>query len=210
MAKGKPVEALTSTTHMKQLIKLVSLLSLVCCSFGAGLAKPRLTVAADGFPGGRETPEGVACDLARAFTKHDVQLFTNTCLKPFGGGTSRTDYQTFLTRVEQGMQAEAAQKEPSPGGPKAIGKVYAARHLSLGGPASYGYASFGFLDVMFVDVGAVLNDGRRVLNRTLVIKTKSGAWQVHPAPGIHPLLSAGLNAEPASTADFATAYEVQK
>ena len=29
--------------------------------------KPKLKVVADGFPAGHATPEGVACDLARAF-----------------------------------------------------------------------------------------------------------------------------------------------
>jgi hypothetical protein len=42
---------------------------------------------------------------------------------------------------------------PSPRGPKSIGKLFAAHYFSKFGPASYGYAGFGFPDVMFVDVG---------------------------------------------------------
>jgi hypothetical protein len=40
------------------------------------------------------------------------------------------------------------------------------------------------------------------VNRTLVVKDRTGSWRVHPAPSLHPLLSAGLNAEPPSHAEF--------
>jgi hypothetical protein len=46
--------------------------------------------------------------------------------------------------------------------------VFAARHLSKNGPASYGYAGFGFQDIMFVDVGVFLYSGERSMMRTLV------------------------------------------
>ena len=93
---------------------------------------------------------------------------------------------------------------------KAIDKVFAARHLSKGGPALWGYAAFGFEDVMFVDVEAILQNGRRSLNRMLVIKNKDGKWYAHPAPETESLLSAGLNDEATSTQDFSDAYEIQK
>ena len=69
---------------------------------------------------------------------------------------------------------EAAKKEPSPEGPKSIGKVFAARHLSYSGPVSYGNAAFGFEDIMFVDIGLYLHNGERAMNRTLVIKDRDG------------------------------------
>jgi hypothetical protein len=196
---------------MKTLTTHLCILSVVICSLAADkAAKPKLKVAADGFPASQDTPEGAASDLARSFIKRDVALFTNTCIRPFGGGQARTNYQEFLDSTIQGMKEEAAKKEPAPSGPKAIAKVFAARHLSKNGPASYGYAMFGFEDVMFVDVGAVLQNGKRFLNRTLVIKRKDGKWYVHPSPDTDSLLSAGLNDETDSKQDFSDAYEIQK
>jgi hypothetical protein len=106
------------------------------------------------------------------------------------------------------MRQEAARETASPGGPKAIAKVFAARRLTRDGPASYGYAAFGFQDVVFVDVEAVLHNGERALNRTLVIRDKDGSWYVHPVPDVSPLLSMGLNEESASERDFSDGYDV--
>jgi hypothetical protein len=172
-------------------------------------SKPSLKVEKDGFPGGHETPEGAACDLARAFINRDARLFKETCIPPFGGGDNQTRYADFLKQTEAVITAEAAKKQPSPGGPRQIGKLYAARHLSKNGPASTGYALFDFQDVMFVDVGVFLHNGQQSLNRTLVIK-KDGSWYVHPAPQTTELLSMGLNDEAASKIDFSDAYEVKR
>src|SRR5262249_42701262 len=101
-------------------------------------------------------------------------------------------------------------KEPSSDLPAQIGKVFAARHLTKQGPASFGYAAFDFQDVMFVDVGVFLHNGQPELNRTLVIKDRDGSWYVHPAPRLDPLLSDGLNQEAASTVGFAEAYAPTK
>jgi hypothetical protein len=192
---------------MRTLTTFICIFTVILCSAAADTTtKPKLKVAADGFPSGHDTPEGAACDLARAFIKRDAALFTNTCIRLYGPA----DYAAFLTNTVAGMKAEAAKKEPSPGGPKSIGKVFAARHLSKDGPASYGYASFEFQDIMFVDVGVFLQDGGHALNRTLVIKDRDGKWYVHPMPSASPLLSAGLNDEAASKQDFAEAYEIDK
>ncbi len=172
-------------------------------------ARPKLKVLADGFPSGHDTPEGVACDLARSFIQNDAVLFTNTCIRLFGSGQSRSDYADFLQKTEQGIRDEAKRTD-APRGPKAIGKVYAARHLSRNGPASWGYAAFEFQEVMFVDVGAHLHEGGRFLNRTLVIKDRHGKWFVHPHPDSSPLLSAGLNEETPSEQDFSEIYEVER
>lgn len=173
-------------------------------------AKPILLVGANGLPRGYGSPEGVAIDLATAFIYRDKRLFRETCLPPFGGGESRTAYERFLAEKEKSMEIEAGQSAPSPSGPKSIGKLFAARHLSKNGPASYGHAAFGFQDVMFVDVGVLLQNGDRLINRTLVIKAADNHWYVHPAPGIHPLLSMGLNDESPSTVDFTSVYEIKK
>lgn len=191
---------------MKEFTAIACILTAFC-AFAADDAKPKIKVAADGFPSGHGTPEGVACDLARAFIKRDSTLFTNTCMRLYGPA----DYVKFLTNTVASIKAEAARKEASPGGPKSIGRVYAARHLSENGPASYGYASFSFQDVMFVDVGVSLHDGSRSLNRTLVIKDKDLKWYAHPLPTAGSgLLGAGLNDESASEKDFSESYEVQK
>jgi len=169
---------------------------------------PTIKVSADGFPVGHETPEGVAADLARAFIGRDVNLFDDTCIKPFTGGQSREEYSAFLKETVENIRNEAQRKESV--GPKEILKVFAARSLSRNGPASYGFAAFGFQDVKFVDVLTLLHNGKKHENRTLVIKDKAGKWYVHPLPGSSPLLSIGLNDESESKIEFAEVYKVQK
>ena len=127
-----------------------------------------------------------------------------------GGGQNRKKYEAFLTQTAQQMRSETKKPAPSPNGPKSIGKVFAARHLTLNGPASYGYATFDFKEVEFVDVGVFLNNGKPTLNRTLVIQDANGKWYVHPVPAAAPLLSEGLNEEKPSTQDFTEVYTVQK
>ena len=196
---------------MKTFAALLFVMSVAVCSIAADKTdKPKLKVAADGFPGGHDTPEGAACDLARSFIKRDVALFTNTCLRPFGGGEARTNYQEFLETTIQSIKQKTTKKEPSPVGPKSINKVYAVRPLRLNGPASFGYAAFNFHDVMFVDVKVLLHNGKGWLIRTLVIKKSDGKWFVHPAPRLHSLLSMGLNDETESKQDFSDAYEIEK
>jgi hypothetical protein len=193
------------------------LIALVICTFlphllvaaGKQETKPRLRVEADGLPGGHGTPEGAACDLARSFINRDERLFSSTSIRLYGGGKGREAYAKFLQETVQSIKAEAAKKEPSSQGPRSIGKVFAARHLSKSGPASYGYATFGFEDIMFVDIGVYLNNGERAMNRTLVIKDRDGKWYVHPDPSASPLLSDGLNEEKASVEDLADAYELE-
>jgi hypothetical protein len=195
---------------MRTLGLVLILLPLPLTFAPAQNSKPALKVEKDGFPGGHATPEGAACDLARAFIRRDAALFKSTCIKPFDGGENRKKYEAFLTQTAQQINKEAAKTTPSPNGPKTIGKVFAARHLSRNGPASYGYAVFGFKDVEFVDVGVFLHNDRRALNRTLVIQEADGKWYVDPLPSASPLLSEGLNDEAASTQDFTEVYTIKK
>jgi hypothetical protein len=168
--------------------------------------KPALQLSADGFPSGHGTPEGAACDVFRALIHRDELLFVTTVIRPFAGGEAAAEYLKFLKGTVQNIRAEAAKKTPSPGGPKQIGKVFAARHFSRSGPASYGYSVFGFQDVMFVDVGLVLYNGETSINRTLLIKDKDGKWYVNPDPAASPLLAEGLDDETPSTLDLSDAY----
>lgn len=188
----------------------IGLIVLCAISATAQTAKPKLRVAADGLPSGHATPEGVAADLAKAFINHDVELFRSTCIRVFSKGKSGPKYSRFLAEKEDEIKHEAAQKQPSPGGPKCIMKIFAARHLSRNGPASTGYAFFGFQDIMFVDVGVGLYNGERYLTRTMVIQDEDGKWYVHPCPSCDPLLSFGLNEETASTQDFTAVYDIEK
>lgn len=192
-------------------IVLLPFLALSCCFAEEDPKvekKPVMIVAEDGFPAGSATAEGAACDLARAFMEKDAKLFIKTCIPPFGGGENRKKYEAFLKKVAEGMEIEANKKTPSAGGPKKLDKLFAARHLSLNGPSSAGYAFHGFHDIMFVDVRVELVSGKKHQNRTMVIKTKEGQWFVHPAPRTAGLLSTGLNDEDKSTIDFTEAYTV--
>src|ERR1051325_2000048 len=155
---------------MKKLAALLYLLLAGFSTVAADAAKPKIKLAADKFPTGHETPESVACDRARAFINHDTQLFTNSCIRVYLSGEGAKEYRAFLWRQIENMKQEAAKKEPSPHGPSAIGKTFAARHLSKNGPPPAGYATFNFQDIMFVDVGVFLHNGGQSLVRTLVIK----------------------------------------
>ncbi len=175
-------------------------LAFILAAAAAAIA-PLASLADDGYPIGTATPEGAACDLARAFIRRDAALFEQTTLPPFGGGESRTQYESFLADTKSAILEES--KRTAGRGPREISKVFVARSLSNSGPASYAYAAFNFADVKFVDVAVILYGGRIATNRTLVVMDNAGRWRVHPAPDIHPLLSAGLNQESPSTEEVA-------
>jgi hypothetical protein len=122
----------------------VALVAALARVQAADTAKPTIKVLADGFPAGHDTPEGAACDLVRAFIKRDVKLFRETCLQPPEKQDARDEYAVFLKDTAAEIEKEAGRKEPSPAGPKAIAKVFGARSLSRGGPASFGWAAFGY------------------------------------------------------------------
>lgn len=174
-----------------------------------GQKKPSLLLQKDGYPSGQTSPEGATCDLARAFIQRKVTLFKSTCIKPIGDGESAKEYGAFLKQMANSFATEAKKKTPSPGGPKAIVQVFAARPLSKNGPASYAYAVLGLKDVKFVDVSVLLHNGKSAMNRTLVVQEASGKWFVHPLPTSSPLLSDGLNEESPSTIDISAAYNLK-
>jgi hypothetical protein len=169
---------------------------LVFSIFARAQVKAGIKIAADGFPTGQNAPEGAAADLARSFLAHDPAWFRSICIRPYGGGEARAAYVAYLDGVSQHLKEQ--KQNPSQDDPKEIVQVFAARHLSKDGPASYGYANFEFQDVMFVDVEVKLQSGRRHLRRTLVIKDRDGKWYCHPVPDVSPLLSLGLDEESAS------------
>jgi hypothetical protein len=181
---------------------------LILVLVGTSSAKTKLKVAADGFPAGQATPEGAASNLARAFITRDAVAFRKVCIRPYVGAQGRSEYTDYLDGVSAHLRQ--ATGNPSPDDPKKIVTVFAARHLSKNGPASYGYASFDFQDVMFVDVEVMLQNGNKHLRRTMVIKDRDGKWYVHPVPDVSPLLSDGLYEESASVQLFTDAYDIER
>jgi hypothetical protein len=140
----------------------------------------------------------------------DEKLFRDACIHPFGGAANVQTYVKFLDETGAQIRAEASRREPSPNGPKSIAQVFAARHLSTDGPASYGYATWGFQDVMFVDVDIVLQAGGKSAIRNLVIMDRDGRWYVDPRPDLSPLLSTGFDRETESTLALAEAYDLRR
>jgi len=138
----------------------------------------------------------------------DAAWFRIICIRPYGGGQARSEYIKYLDGVSGHFKLEKG--NPSPDNPRAIAKVFAARHLSKNGPASYGYASFDFQEVLFVDVEVVLRSGKKHPRRTMVIKDRDGKWYAHPAPDVSPLLSYDLYEESASVQLFTDVYEVER
>lgn len=153
-------------------------------------------VAAEGFPQGQTTPEGVACDMARAFINRDAALWRQSC---YPASASKAEYAAFLDEMASQMEKVSAmspEQAKQAGGPKQIGTVYAARNLSRNGPASYGYAAMQLTEVKFVDVVAPTWEGTDFLARTLVVqRERDGKWYAIPRPDLFPLLSEGLNEE---------------
>ena len=154
------------------LVRQVIFTMLLGLSIIAFAEKPKPQVAQDGFPTGQTSPEGAASDLARAFIKQDVHWFRSLCVRPYGAGQSRTEYVAYLADVSSHFRHDKPQQDY----PSKISRVFAARHLSKNGPASFGYAGFNFQDVMFVDVEVASRSGGTHVRRTMVIKDRDGKW----------------------------------
>lgn len=191
---------------MARRMKLALAVLLSCSLFAGASAKPKVKVASDGFPTGQSTPEGAAGDLARAFITRDGQRFRSVCVRPWGAGQARAEYLTYLDGVAQHLQPK---ESPSPDDPARIAQVFAARHLTKSGPASWAYAAFDFRDVMFVDVDVILNNGSSHLRRTMVIRDHDGKWYTQPVPDVDPILSYGIYDEKPSVQSFSDVYEIE-
>jgi hypothetical protein len=116
-------------------------------------SKSKLKGAAD------DSPEGAACDLARSFINRDEELFASTSVRLYGGGKGPEAYAKFLRETVQSIKQKPQRKNHRRKRRKVFRKVLAARHLTKSGPVSYGYASFGFEDILFVGVGVYLTTG---------------------------------------------------
>jgi len=154
--------------------------------------------SADGYPTGQSTPEGAACDLARAFITADGELFKSVCYS-WSGGEAGEEYTEFINEMVENMNSMQGKSLEQFGGPKEITAAYKARHLTNNGPGSYGFAVMNLHDVMFVDVIANTWEDSTFMSRTLVVLKNNQKWYVVPRTDLFPLLSAGLNSEADST-----------
>lgn len=159
-------------------------------------------IAKDGYPTGNTAAVGVACDMARAFIEADAEVFRKACLDPKDARGASEEYQKFLDMVAKSMARVKERGLEAAGGPKNIAKLYKARHMTMSGPASAGYAIFEFNDVQFVDVLSELHSGGSHLNRTLVVQLEDDTWRAIPNPSLFEMLSVGLNDEADSTEEW--------
>jgi len=169
-----------------------------------------LQMGKDGLPAGNSSPEGAASDLIHAHMLHDAYLFNMACVPPYGGSKVQDMYIKYIKRMTLVLKRDAKLKTKAPDDIQSIDTVYAARHLTKAGPASYAYSALNDRDVEFVDIGVTQVDGRKTLRRVLVIQTSDGKWYAHPLPTLSPLLSDGLRDETISTQDFREAYNLKK
>lgn len=158
---------------------------------------PSPLIMGDDYPSGQLTPEGVACEMARAFINADEKLW-RTINNPKLVGR-KLELKVFVDTMAGQMNEMAALDFEKRPGAKKITQVYKARHLSKNGPSSYGWATFNFNDVMFVDVITELANGQLSETRTLVVQDEDEKWYVLPRPDLYPILSMGLNKEASST-----------
>jgi hypothetical protein len=171
-------------------------------------AKPSLSLENDKLPGGHSTPEGVAADLSRAYITCSDKLLLTTSVAPFGGALDQKKYKSYIDQQIK-LIAKAANK-PGQNLPQIIAKVFAARRFPGSQDIVKKYASFGFKDIKFVDIGLILRNGHRSLERTLVIEKSDGKWYADPAPQLISGMSDILNVQPKSTIDFSKVYSISK
>jgi hypothetical protein len=164
--------------------------------------KPKIEMAKDGFPTGQSTPEGAACDFARALTNLDKKALRAVVMPPHGTEEKAKQYESVLDNISASLVQQAASGHRLPDGPKVILVCFAARSLTEDGPRSYAYAAYSCGDLKFVDVKVQRADGKPQLCRTLTLRQPDGKWVVDPVPSLDPLLSEGLNDEKPSTKVF--------
>ncbi len=156
--------------------------------------------AADPWPAGNATAEGVACDLARAFLKADKELFIKSCMPETF--EKNAEYKAFLDSTTKQIEHVKANPNEPHDGPVDMLRVFKARPLSKNGPGSFGYASHNFQNVMFVDIETKMEDGTDYTNRTLVFQLADKTWRAMPRPDLFPMLSTGLNDESKSVDEW--------
>jgi hypothetical protein len=155
----------------------------------------------DVFPSGSATPEGAMADFARANIAADTNMLAATCLPAsyLPESPLQRKYEQQLTSMAARFKEEAARVEKTPTWPETIRRVFKARHMSQGGPASLAYALVDLQDLLFVDVEVVLHNGEAQTYRNLAARTPKGEWRVVTYPPLFMPSVAALFGEPAST-----------
>ena len=154
----------------------------------------------DTIPSGQTTPEGVACDMVRAYANSDGKLFRSCCFVITPGSPERDAYNNFIDETVTLMDVGNALPSNNRDWPASIQHLYRARNLSNSGPAAFGLDQHGLTGVRFVDMHVMLRAGTTTLRRTLVVQDEgSKLWFAVPHPEHFPKLSEGLNEESEST-----------
>ena len=154
----------------------------------------------DTFPSGQSTPEGVACDLVRAYSASDAKLFRASCFVITPGTPERDAYNNSLDETATLMDVGSAVPSNNRDWPASIQQLYRARALSSPAPGAFGLDQLRLTAVRFVDLRVTLRAGATTLRRTLVVQDEgSTLWSAVPHPEHFPKLSEGLNEEPEST-----------
>lgn len=176
---------------MKRLF--ISILLLLFCT--AAFAQTKYQIADDGFPTGRNTPEGTACDAVRAYIYSDHELWLSLLVPPIYA-EHNTEYHDF----KEMMVAKKKQNAQNPNFPKMkIVTVYKARNFSLNGPGSLAFALLKYTGNMFVDILVDVGNGQVQGLRYQVMRDEGGTWYFNPRPDLSYPFSMGLNEETEST-----------
>ncbi len=104
----------------------------------------------------------------------------------------------------------AKASKPNPSAPQRIVKVFAFRQLSHKSAANAARSEYHFLNVGFVDIIAMLNNGHKAMNRTFVVQQADGKWYADPMPMATPKISLGLNEEPMSKVEIKGLHSKRK
>ncbi|OGV37131.1 MAG: hypothetical protein A2X48_04790 [Lentisphaerae bacterium GWF2_49_21] len=185
--------------------RIICLIAFVSCFLAYSESTNK--IAADGFPAGQGTPEGVACDAVRSYINSDHELWLSTLAPTFLYGDKNNEkgaealkkYEDFKeVMVEKNKQNAKDPKFPK----MKIVKVFKARNFTKNGPGSMAYALFEFTGNMFVDILVDQGGEKPFRARYHVMQDKDKKWYFEPRPDMMPFLSMGLNEESESTEEW--------
>jgi hypothetical protein len=153
-------------------------------------------------PRGASSPEGIAADLARSSIHGDRTLFDKSSLQLTGNSPAEEKYRAASADLRNKLHADVKLHYMGPGMPIVISRVFRSRHLSATGPASAAFATYGLIDLRFVDIELHTLSHGLTRVRTLVAQQPSKEWRAIPAPQALPSLSVGLWEEAESTEEL--------
>jgi hypothetical protein len=154
------------------------------------------------LPRGASSPEGIAADLARSSIHADRELFDKTCLQLPGNTAAEQKYRAATADLRSHIQPDIKLRPLGPGTPIAISRIFRSRPLSTAVKAEAAAATFGLIDVRFVDLELHTFGHGLQRVRTLVAQQPSRQWRAIPVPQALPSLSLGLSDEAESTEEL--------